>query len=233
MLVEMGLVSSGEQARALILAGEVLANEMVVDKAGTLVTEDAAIRLLEKPPFVSRGGIKLAHALDQFHLDVTSLVALDVGASTGGFTDCLLKQGASWVYSVDVGYGQLDYRMRIDPRVVVMERVNAHYPFSLPEPVDLATIDLSFISLEKVVPNVARLVRPGGKMICLVKPQFEARRDQVGKGGLVKDPSVHARVLGRFISWAIEEGFRIGGLTPSPILGASGNKEFFILLKVD
>ncbi len=175
----------------------------------------------------------MTHALGQFHLDGTSLVAIDVGASTGGFTDCLLKQGASWVYAVDVGYGQLDYRMRIDPRVVVMERVNAHYPFSLPEPVDLATIDLSFISLEKVVPNVARLVRPGGKMICLVKPQFEARRDQVGKGGLVKDPSVHARVLGRFISWAIEEGFRIGGLTPSPIRGASGNKEFFILLKVD
>ena len=233
MLVERGLVSSREQARALILAGEVLANERVVDKAGALVTEDAAIRLLEKPPFVGRGGIKLAHALDQFRLDVVSLVALDVGASTGGFTDCLLQRGASRVHAVDVGYGQLDYRLRIDPRVVVMERVNAHYPFSLPEPVDLATIDLSFISLEKVVPNVARLVRHGAKMVCLVKPQFEAGRDQVRKGGLVKDPLVHARVLGRFVSWAIKTGFRIGGLTPSPILGASGNREFFVLLKVD
>jgi len=232
LLVERGLVPSREQARALILAGEVLANERVVDKAGTLVTEDAAVRLLEKPPFVGRGGIKLAHALDQFRIDVTSLVVLDVGASTGGFTDCLLQRGASRVYAVDVGYGQLDYRLRIDPRVVVMERVNAHYPFSLPEPVDLATIDLSFISLEKVVPNVAKLVRHGGKMVCLVKPQFEAGRDQVRKGGLVKDPLVHARVLGRFVSWAIKKGFRIGGLTPSPILGASGNREFFVLLKV-
>ena len=217
----------------MILAGEVLANERVVDKAGALVSEDVTIRLLEKPPFVSRGGIKLSHALDEFRLDVSSLVALDVGASTGGFTDCLLQRGASRVYAVDVGYGQLDYRLRVDPRVVVMERINARYPFPLPEPVDLATIDLFFISLEKVVPNVARLVKHGGKMICLVKPQFEARRDQVEKGGLVKDPLVHARVLGRFISWAIEKGFRIGGLTPSPILGASGNREFFILLRVD
>ena len=232
LLVEKGFAKSMEQARALILAGEVLVNETVVDKAGSLVSEDASIRLLEKPPFVSRGGIKLAHALDQFRLDVTSLVALDVGASTGGFTDCLLQRGASRVYAVDVGYGQLDYRLRTDPRVVVMERVNARYSFSLPEKADLATIDLSFISLEKVVPNVARLVKPGGKIICLVKPQFEAGRDQVGKGGLVKDPLVHARVLGRFISWAIAKGFRVGGLTPSLILGASGNREFFILLKV-
>lgn len=233
MLVERGLAPSTEKARAVIMAGEVLANDKVVDKPGTMVREDATIRLLAKPPFVSRGGIKLAHALDQFHLDVTSLVALDVGASTGGFTHCLLTRGASRVYAVDVGYGQLDYRLRVDPRVVVMERVNARYPFSVPEAVDLATIDLSFISLEKVVPNVAALLRQGGKMICLVKPQFEARRSEVGKGGVVKDPLVHARVMGRFISWAIENGFRIRGLTPSPIPGASGNREFFILLEMD
>lgn len=233
LLVERGLVPSWEQARALIMAGEVLANERVVDKAGALVREDVAIRLLEKPPFVSRGGIKLAHALDQFGIDVNSLVALDIGASTGGFTDCLLQRGASRVYAVDVGYGQLEYRLRVDPRVVVMERVNARYPFSLPEAADLATIDLAFISLEKVVSNVAGLVRHGGKMVCLVKPQFEAGRNQVERGGLVKDPLVHARVLGRFISWVIEQGYRIGGLTPSPILGASGNREFFILLKVN
>ena len=232
LLVEKGLAKSREQARALILAGEVLVNESVVDKAGALVNEDAAIRLLEKPPFVSRGGIKLARALDQFGLDVTGLVALDVGASTGGFTDCLLQRGARRVYAVDVGYGQLDYRLRTDPRVVVMERRNARYPFSLPEKVDLATVDISFISLEKVVPNVARWVKPGGVIVCLAKPQFEAGREQVGKGGLVKDPQIHARVLGRFISWAIAQGFRIGGLTPSPILGASGNREFFVLLKV-
>lgn len=233
MLVERGLAQSSEKARALILAGEVLADERAISKPGTLVGEDATIRLLEKPPFVSRGGIKLAHALDHFHLDVSSLVALDIGASTGGFTDCLLKRGASRVYAVDVGYGQLDYRLRADPRVVVMERVNARYPFPLPESVDLATIDLSFISLEKVAPNVAKWVKQGGRMICLIKPQFEARRGEVKRGGLVKDPLVHARVLGRFISWAIARGFRIGGLTPSPILGASGNREFFILLKVD
>ena len=233
LLVERGLALSWEKARASILAGEVLADEKVVDKPGTMVREDATIRLRAKPPFVSRGGIKLAHALDQFHLDVTSLATLDVGASTGGFTHCLLTRGASRVYAVDVGYGQLDYRLRVDPRVVVIERMNARYPFSLPEVVDLATIDLSFISLEKVVPNVATLLRQGGKMICLVKPQFEARRSEVGKGGVIKDPLVHARVIGRFISWAIENGLRIRGLTPSPIAGASGNREFFILLEMD
>jgi len=232
LLVERGLVESREKARALILAGEVLADEKVASKPGTLVPEDIAIRLVERPPFVSRGGLKLAHALDHFQIDVSSKVALDVGASTGGFTDCLLKRGAARVYAVDVGYGQLDYRLRIDPRVVVMERVNARYPFSLPEPVDLATVDLAFISLEKVVPNVAQLVKPGGPIICLLKPQFEVGRSQVGKGGVVKDPALHARALGRFISWAIERGFRIKGLTPSPILGASGNREFFVLLKV-
>jgi len=233
LLVERGLVSTTEKARALILAGEVTADEKVVDKPGAMVRDDAPIHLLEKPPFVSRGGIKLAHALDQFQLDVNSLVVLDVGASTGGFSDCVLKRGASRVYAVDVGYGQLDYRLRIDPRVVVMERVNARYPFSLPEAIDLATVDLSFISLEKVVPNIAALLRQGGEMICLVKPQFEAARHEVGKGGLIKEPQVHARVLGKFITWAIENGFRIGGLTPSPIPGASGNREFFVLLKVD
>ncbi len=230
LLLERGLAPTREKARALILAGEVLADDKMVQKSGTLVREDVSLRLLHKPPFVSRGGIKLAHALDHFHLDVTSLVALDVGASTGGFTDCLLKQGASRVYAVDVGYGQLDYRLRIDPRVVVMERVNARYPFSLPQAMDLVTLDLSFISLEKVVPSVAQLVKPGGHLIALVKPQFEAGRGEV-KRGLVKDPLVHARVLGRFISWAIERGFRLKGLTPSPIRGASGNREFFVLLK--
>jgi len=232
LLVERGLVESREKALALILAGEVLANDMVVSKPGTLVPEDISIRLLQKPPFVSRGGIKLAHALGQFHIDVNSKVALDVGASTGGFTDCLLKRGAARVYAVDVGYGQLDYRLRVDPRVVVMERVNARYPFSLPEPVDLATVDLAFISLEKVVPNVAQLVKPDGVIVCLLKPQFEVWRSQVGKGGVVKDPLLHARALGRFISWAIGRGFRIKGLTPSPLLGASGNREFFLLLQV-
>ncbi len=232
LLMERGLVESRVKAHALIMAGEVLVEEMVIIKPAIQVNTDVPIRLRQKPPFVSRGGIKLSHVLDQYNIDVGSLVALDVGASTGGFTDCLLKRGASRVYAVDVGYGQLDYGLRVEPRVVVMERVNAHYPFSLPEPVDLATLDLSFISLEKVVPNVSKLVKPGGQLVCLVKPQFEVGRAQVGKGGLVKNPFLHAHVLGRFISWAVERGYRLSGVTPSPILGASGNREFFVILNV-
>jgi 23S rRNA (cytidine1920-2'-O)/16S rRNA (cytidine1409-2'-O)-methyltransferase len=218
LLVEKALVGSREKAHSVIMAGEVLVNGALITKPATRVDEDGSIELRQKPPFVSRGGIKLAHALEYFHLDVLSLVALDVGASTGGFTDCLLKRGASRVYAVDV--------------VVTMERINARYPFKLPETVDLITIDISFISLEKVIPNVSNLTRRGGNIICLVKPQFEAGRGQVGKGGLIKDPLVHAEVLGKFISWSIERGFRIRGLTPSPILGATGNREFFVLLEV-
>lgn len=232
LLLERELAKSREKAQSMIMAGEVLVNGAMVIKPAIRVDESDTIELRQKPPFVSRGGTKLAHALDHFQLDVHSLVALDVGASTGGFTDCLLKQGASRVYAVDVGYGQLEYSLRIDPRVVVMERINARYPFTLPEAVDLITMDISFISLEKVVPNVSNLTRRGSSIICLVKPQFEAGRDQVRKGGLIKDPSVHAQVLGRFISWSIREGYRIRGLTPSPILGASGNREFFVLLEV-
>jgi 23S rRNA (cytidine1920-2'-O)/16S rRNA (cytidine1409-2'-O)-methyltransferase len=231
LMVERGLAESREKARALVMAGSVLVGEKVVDKPGSMVVADALLRVLEPPPFVSRGGVKLAHALDTFRLDVASVVALDVGASTGGFTDCLLKRGASRVYAVDVGYGQLDYRLRADPRVVVMERVNARYPFSLPELVDLATIDVSFISVEKVIPTVAALVEDGGRLIVLVKPQFEAGRRQVQRGGLVKDPQLHAEILARFIWWAIESRFRLRGLTASPIPGASGNREFLVLLE--
>lgn len=232
LIVERGLVESREKAKSLIMAGEVIVDEKAIAKPGTPVSEKAKIRLLEKPPFVSRGGVKLSHALDEFHLDVASKVVADVGASTGGFTDCLLKRGAKRVYAIDVGYGQLDYRLRIDPRVVVMEGVNARYPISLPEEVDLATIDLSFISVEKVIPSVVKLVKEKGYLIILLKPQFEAGRGQVGKGGVIKNPLIHAQVLGKFLCWAIDRGFRLGGLIPSPILGASGNKEFFILLRL-
>ena len=231
LLVARGLVDSREKARVAVMEGAVVADNRAVMKPNALIREDAEVRLLEGPPFVGRGGLKLEGALDEFDIDVGSLTVVDVGAATGGFTDCLLKRGASRVYAVDVGYGQLDYRLRQDPRVVVMERVNARYPFVLPEQVDLATLDLSFISLEKVLPAVAELVKGGGRLLALVKPQFEAERRQVGKGGVVKDPLVHARVLGRFICWAVERGFRLEGLAASPISGADGNREFFVLLR--
>jgi len=232
LLVEKGLVDSRAKAQALIMAGEVAVAGKTVTKAGTLITEEAEIAVLKPPPFVGRGGLKLEYALDQFRLDVSGKVVADIGASTGGFTDCLLQRGAGRVYAVDVGYGQLDYRLRRDERVVVMERVNARYPFSLPERVDLVTIDLSFISVKKVLPSVAKLLGDDGHLLVLVKPQFEARRGEVGKGGIIKEPILHATVLGRFVAWAVENDFRLKGLVASPILGAEGNKEFFALLKL-
>ncbi len=230
LLVARGLAEGREKARIMVMEGSVIADNKPVVNPSTLVRNDAEVTLLKNPSFVSRGGLKLAGALDQFQVDVSSLVVVDVGASTGGFTDCLLERGASRVYAVDVGYGQIDYSLRKDPRVVVMERVNARYPFELPETVALATIDVSFISVEKVVPTVADLVKCGGHLIVLVKPQFEAGKRQVGKGGIVKNPLVHASVLGRFICWAVERHFRLEGLIASPVPGAKGNKEFFVLL---
>lgn len=231
-MVERGLVESLARAQALIMAGEVIVVGKEAIKPGTLVDEAAVISVAKPPPFVSRGGLKLDYALDQFRLDVSARVVADVGASTGGFTDCLLKRGASRVYAIDVGRGQLDYRLQQDPRVVVMDRVNARYPVPLPEKVDLATLDLSFISVEKVIPSVVNLLKKAGYLLVLIKPQFEARRQEVGRGGVVNEAAVHARVLGRFIIWAIEYGFRLGGLVASPIPGASGNREFFVLIKL-
>jgi 23S rRNA (cytidine1920-2'-O)/16S rRNA (cytidine1409-2'-O)-methyltransferase len=232
LLVERGLVESQAKAQAMIMAGEVAVEGTAVTKPGTLVKEEAAITIAAPPSFVSRGGIKLAYALDQFQLDVSDKVAADIGASTGGFTDCLLKRGARRVYAIDVGRGQLDYRLRQDPRVVVIEGVNARYPLALPEKVDLATIDVSFISVEKVIPSVAQSVQENGYLVVLIKPQFEAGRREVGKGGIIKDPLIHARVLGRFIAWLTEKKLRLGGLLPSPLPGASGNREFFVLLRL-
>jgi 23S rRNA (cytidine1920-2'-O)/16S rRNA (cytidine1409-2'-O)-methyltransferase len=230
LLVIRELAENEARAQALIMAGEVTVSGKVVTKPGTQVDENAGIKLAEKLPYVSRGGLKLAHALDEFNLDVTSLTAMDVGASTGGFTDCLLQRGAKCVYSIDVGYGQLDYKLRQDPRVVVMERVNAHHPFPLPEKVNIATIDVSFISVIQVIPNVVDHLTSSGHIIVLLKPQFEARRQEVGKGGIVKDPQIHALVLGRFIAWAIDHNLRLRGLVASPILGTEGNKEFLVFL---
>ncbi|MDD5591251.1 MAG: TlyA family RNA methyltransferase [Dehalococcoidales bacterium] len=231
LLIERGLVETRARAQALVMAGKVVVGGKTVAKAGTLVAEDAEVTVAEPPPFVGRGGIKLDHALSQFGLDVSGKVAVDIGASTGGFTDCLLKRGARRVYAVDVGYGQLDYRLRQDPRVVVMERINARYPFVLPEKADLATFDLSFISVEKVIPSVVGLLVDDGYLLVLLKPQFEARKGEVGRGGVVKRPEIQARVLGRFITWLIEHGLRLGGLVASPIAGASGNREFVVMLR--
>ena len=231
-MVAKGLVESRAKAQALLMAGEVVVAGKTITKSGTLVSEEAEVTILEPPPFVSRGGIKLEYALGQFQLDVSGKVVADIGASTGGFTDCLLQRGASRVYAVDVGYGQLDYRLRKDSRVVVMERTNARYPIPLPEKIDLATIDLSFISVKKVIPSVVKLLKDDGYLIVLIKPQFEAKREEVGKGGVIKEPLLHAMVLGRFITWMVEHGLRLKGMVTSPILGSSGNKEFFVLLKL-
>lgn len=230
LLVAQGLVETKSKAQALIMAGEVLVNGKATTKAGKLVANDALIQIAQKMPYVSRGGIKLAFALDEFKLDVTSLIVMDVGAGSGGFTDCLLQRGVKRVYAIDVGYGQLDYKLRNDPRVVVMERVNARYPFSLPEKVHMATIDLSFISVTKVIPNLLEHIIPPGYFLVLFKPQFEARRREVGKGGIIKDPLIQARTLGRFIWWTINNNLLLKGLVSSPILGAEGNREFLMLL---
>jgi 23S rRNA (cytidine1920-2'-O)/16S rRNA (cytidine1409-2'-O)-methyltransferase len=231
LLVSKGHAENKSKAQAYIMAGDVLVNGRAVTKAGSLVSEDATIEMVAKSPYVSRGGIKLAHALDHFKFDVVSLTARDIGASTGGFTDCLLQRGAGRVYAIDVGYGQIDYRLRTDSRVVVMERTNVHYAFSLPEVADVATIDVSFISVTKVIPNVVEHLKKPGYLIVLIKPQFEAERDEVGKGGIIKDPALHARILGRFIIWATEYGLRLRDMVASPIYGAEGNREFFVLLE--
>ncbi|MFH1652223.1 MAG: TlyA family RNA methyltransferase [Chloroflexota bacterium] len=232
LLVERGLAESRTRAQALVLAGQVTVSGKASVKPGTMVSPDADIAVLSPPRFVSRGGIKLEFALEQFRIDAVGMVVADIGASTGGFTDCLLQHGAARVYAVDVGYGQLDYRLRKDPRVVVMERVNARYPQSLPEKVDLVTMDVSFISVEKVLPAVAPLLKDGGSIIVLLKPQFEARRGEVGRGGVIKDPRLHAAVIGRFLHWALDRNFRLEGMVASPIHGSSGNREFLIKLSL-
>jgi 23S rRNA (cytidine1920-2'-O)/16S rRNA (cytidine1409-2'-O)-methyltransferase len=199
MLVEKGLAESRAKAQAMIMAGDVLADGKIVLKAGTLVNKDADVSVAEPPPFVSRGGLKLDYGLGYFGLDVRDAVVADIGASTGGFTDCLLKRGVRRVYAVDVGYGQLDYRLMQDPRVIVMDRVNARNTPDIREKLDMVVIDVSFISMEKIIPAVAGLLKEKGSIIVLVKPQFEAKRKEVGKGGIIRQPEIHARVLGRFV----------------------------------
>jgi len=233
LLVARGLAESRTKAQALIQAGQVLVNGQLRDKPSTLVPEDALVELKRGPRFVSRGGEKLAAALEAFRIDPQGKVCLDVGASTGGFTDCLLQHGAGRVHAVDVGKGQLHWKLRNDPRVVVHEGVNARYLSfdEIGEQVDLATVDVSFISLRLVLPPLVGIVRPCGDVIALVKPQFEAGRSQVGRGGVVRDPAVHEQVLAQLVGWVKKNlGWSVRGAIPSPLLGPAGNVEFFLHL---
>ena len=233
-MVERSLVATRERARALILAGQVKVNGAVISKAGTPVAGDALIELATPDhPYVGRGGIKLAHALDVFGILPEGRQTLDIGASTGGFTDVLLQRGAASVIALDVGHGQLDWRLRNDPRVIVKEGVNARAltRTDVPHPVDLVAIDVAFISLRHIFPALPAVIAAAADVVALVKPQFEAGREQVGKGGIVADPAVHDAVLARVTLAAEAAGFTRLAMTPSPITGAEGNREFFLHLR--
>ncbi len=229
LLVDRGLAESREKAKALLLAGSVTVNGQRVDKPGQNVAADSAIEIAESIRYVSRGGLKLERALDHFGIDAAGKTCLDAGASTGGFTDCLLQHGAARVYAVDVGHGQLDWKLRNDRRVIVREGINARYltPEDVGEPVDLATADVSFISVTMIVPNLARMLKPDGAMIVLIKPQFEVGREQVGKGGIVRDPALHQAACDRVRAAVEALGLRTA-IVESPILGAEGNREFLL-----
>ena len=234
VLVEKGLAGSRQRAQALIMAGRVLVEEKRMEKAGVKVDPDANIRIKgDDILYVSRGGTKLEKALREFRVEVGRKTVIDVGASTGGFTDCLLKQGAAKVYAVDVGYGQLAWKLREDPRVVCLDKTNIRYlsPEKITEPVDLAVIDTSFISLEKVLPKVSELLRESGEIVALIKPQFEVGKGQVGKGGIVRDADKQQDVVRRISGFAKKIGLFTAGVIESPIPGQKGNKEFFIYLK--
>ncbi len=236
LLVKRGLVQSRERARAYIMEGVVFVNGQREDKPGSFFEEDRIRELIVKTdpiPFVSRGGLKLAHALEHFAISVEGLTCLDIGASTGGFTDCMLQNGAVRVYSVDSGTNQLDWKIRSDPRVVCMEKTNFRYMRSedLPEQVDFASADVSFISLTKILPPALGILKDGGRMVCLVKPQFEAGREQVGKHGVVRDPKVQAAAVDKIRNFCTDLGMTILGETESPILGTEGNKEFLLYIR--
>ncbi len=234
LLVDRGYAASRERARSLIMAGAVRVADRVVDKAGTLVAPDAAISVSGSDlPYVSRGGVKLAGALDTLAIDVAGRLVLDVGASTGGFTDCVLQRGARAVIAVDVGYGQLAWALRQDPRVTLLERCNARHleAAQLPAQPDFAVVDASFISLTLILPRVATLVAPESVIVALVKPQFEVGKGQVGRGGVVRDPELHVSAVARVRESATSLGLAVLGECPSPILGPKGNREFFLALR--
>jgi 23S rRNA (cytidine1920-2'-O)/16S rRNA (cytidine1409-2'-O)-methyltransferase len=231
LLVARGFAESRERGHALVLAGQVLVNGQKQDKAGALVPENAELRILgEVLPYVSRGGLKLEGALREFKISVEGKTALDVGASTGGFTDCLLQHGAKKVYAVDVGYGQLAWKLRRDPRIITIERVNIRDIASslIPEPIDTVVIDVSFISLEKVIPSVLKFLKPDSELIALIKPQFEVGKGQVGKGGIVRDEAARSAAVDRVTDFISGLGLVVKGVMPSPITGQDGNVEFLI-----
>lgn len=232
LLVARGLVSTRSKAQGVILAGEVLVNGVRVDKPGTAVPTEANIELKAAMPYVGRGGFKLAGALSTFDLGVQGSVCADVGACTGGFTDVMLQNGAKRVYAIDVGYGQLDWSLRQDKRVIVMERTNARYLNVLAESVQFVSIDVSFISLRLILPAVKQWLSKNGDVVVLIKPQFEAGPKQVGRGGIVKDTAVHRSVLLELWQWFRENGFGVQGLMKSPVTGAAGNVEFLVWLQV-
>ena len=229
MLTERGLAESREKAQALVLAGEVLINGVKAQKPGQSVSADADLQVLRRPPYVSRGGQKLEAAIDRFQIKVSGRICLDVGASTGGFTDCLLQRGAARVHIVDVGSGQLDWKLRSDPRVVLHERLNARYLRykDIGEPVHLAVCDVSFISVTLILPALPPLLQPDAEMVILVKPQFEVGRDQIGKGGIVRDPALHSSACERVENVVRQMNYKTD-IIESPILGAEGNKEFLL-----
>jgi 23S rRNA (cytidine1920-2'-O)/16S rRNA (cytidine1409-2'-O)-methyltransferase len=233
LLFDKGLTESRERAKALILEGSVQVNGIVVDKAGTLVKPDDAVTVTNKMPYVSRGGLKLERAIKEFSIDLKDKTAMDVGASTGGFTDCLLQYGAKKVYAIDVGYGQFSYALRKDDRIELFERTNIrHFDRDLiPDEIEVATIDLSFISLLKVLPKVLEFLSPQGEVIALIKPQFEVGRKDVGKGGVVKDATKRSEVVDKLMAEAEKLGFEVQGVTQSPIKGPKGNVEYLMYLK--
>jgi 23S rRNA (cytidine1920-2'-O)/16S rRNA (cytidine1409-2'-O)-methyltransferase len=230
LLTEKGLVESRSKAQALIMAGKVFVDGRAVSKPGAQISPQAVITIQSGLPYVSRGGVKLAAALDAFEVDPTGFICADVGASTGGFTDALLQRGAARVYAIDVGHGQLAWKLRQDERVIVMERINARYLEVLPQAIDLVTIDAAFISLKLILPVIVKWLTIPGRGIALVKPQFEAGKTQVGKGGVVRDPNIHRQVLENVITSAIQSQFTFLGLMPSPLTGPAGNHEFLIYL---
>lgn len=233
LLFEKGLVESREKAKALILQGGVLVNGMVVDKAGALVKSDDPLSIKSRMPYVSRGGLKLEHALEEFNIDVKNKITMDAGASTGGFTDCLLQRGAKKVYAVDVGYGQFSWKLRNDKRVVLMERTNIRYleAGKVPEKIDMTVIDVSFISLLKVIPKIMEFLKTRGEVVALIKPQFEVGKNEVGKGGVVKDEGKRLEVVNKIKKESEKMGLEVAGTTVSPIKGPKGNVEYLIYFK--